>query len=521
MAKKSLIFVMVKLALVFMGVILVLSLIATVVGQVSPVEKTRQVTAANYSHKGDFSYTAYSTSGLYSGESDQSPPALFTKIIENLEILFAYSGPRTGPVKMKVILEDVNGSWQKEIPVQVTEGTIISFPLDLDQILGLGNAINTELGTRATSYLLRIAAEVQTGSEPFTATLEGTLDASTLKWDKAGFNKIERGFPGGDDWRQAAFGYRVELKENQLFGPISVKREPDLPKPFTVNPGIALVTDLVESVDIDFGYQFSCDARINSLTEEVKVQMEMAEPGRWTKSFTLVQPVKKEGKFTIKLPLDIGKLAEMAAGINKGLPGRGVTEQLITITAEVHTIAQTNAGTIDEVFTHQLTGKIGGLIEWQAVDQAGTSLLALTKTGKITTTITEPNLFMQRLSIQKLRTYSLITVLSSFLIFCGLGIIYWWRRPRLSFLEQELKRNRRKYGELISEISALPAIREGEVTIRASSLEALANISNNSLKAILLKVEPDRHTYCVIDGLVRYEYVSKTDVPVGEERTEE
>jgi len=60
-----------------------------------------------------------------------------------------------------------------------------------------------------------------------------------------------------------------------------------------------------------------------------------------------------------------------------------------------------------------------------------------------------------------------------------------------------------------------------EVTIGACSLEALVNISNNSLKPILLKVEPDKHTYYVIDGLVRYEYVSGLELPVKEERTED
>lgn len=519
MVKRASFFV--KPALIFMGVILACSLIATTIGQLSPIEKTRQVTLANYSHKGEFNYTAYSTSGLYSGESDQSPPAIFTRLVENLEILFAYSGPQSGPVKMSVILEDASGNWQKEIPVQVIVGPVISFPLNLDDMLELGNNINVQLGGRSTNYLLRIVAEVQTGGEPFTATLEGTLDAFALKWNEAGFDKIERGYPGGNDSRQAAFGYRVKLIENELFGSISLESKPDLPRTFAVSPGVTLVTNLVSSVDIDFSYQFSSDARINSLTEEVKVEMVVEEPGRWRKSYTLVPLTRKQDKININIPLDIGKLVEMAASINKGLPGKGVTEQLITITAEVHTIAQTNSGTIDEVFTHQLTGKIGGLIELQAADKAGTNLLALTKTGKITTTITEPNLFMKMLSIQRLRTYSLIALVASLLIFCGLAVLYWWRRPKLSFLEQELKRNRNKYGELISEVSAFPAIREGEVTISASSLAALANISNNSLKAILLKVEPDKHSYYVIDGLVRYEYVSKIDVPDKKERPED
>ena len=424
---------------------------------------------------------------------------------------------------MKVTLADKSGNWEKEIPIETTGGPIISFPLDLDEILELGNTISDnisgKLGGRGGSYLLRIVAEVPTESDPFKAILEGELDSSTLKWNEAGFNKIERGFPGGDDWRQAAFGYKVKLKENELFGPITLEREPDLQKAFAVDPGFAIFTPLVESLDIGFSYQFICDARINSLTEEVKAEMVVEEPGRWLKSFTLVPPTEKQGEFTINLPLDIGKLREMAESIDKGIGGIGVKEQEITIFAQVHSIAKTNSGTIDEVFSYQLKGKMGGLIEWE-VAKKGEEGLTLVKTGKITKAITEPNLVFQRLSIQRLRTYSLIGLGASLLIFCGLAVLYWWRRLKPSSLE-ELKRNRKKYGELISEVSDFPPTREGEVIIRASSLEALVNISNNSLKPILLKVQPDKHTYCVIDGLVRYEYVSKLELPDEEEQPED
>jgi hypothetical protein len=204
----------------------------------------------------------------------------------------------------------------------------------------------------------------------------------------------------------------------------------------------------------------------------------------------------------------------MAETIDQALGGRGVKEQEITILAQVHTIAKTNTGTIDEVFNHQLKGKMGETIEWGVVEK-GKEELTLIKTGSITKTITEPNLVSQ-----KLRESSLIGLGVSFPIFCGLAVLYWRRRPKPSVLEKELSRYRKKYGELISEVSDLPAI-EGEVVIRASSLEALVNISNNSLKPILLKVEPDKHTYYVIDGLVRYEYINRLELADRDEGSED
>lgn len=139
---------MVKRALILVGVILACSLIAVAGGRFIPAEKTSEVTLANYSHRGEFNYQAYSTSSLFSGESAQPPPVLFPQIIREIKILFAYSGPKTGEVEMKVILEDKNGNWQKEIPIETTGSSTISFPLDLDEILELGNTTNEELGGR-------------------------------------------------------------------------------------------------------------------------------------------------------------------------------------------------------------------------------------------------------------------------------------------------------------------------------------------------------------------------------------
>lgn len=497
---KMLMLKMVKPALILVGVILLVSLIAVAAGRFLPAEKTIEVTLANYSHRGEFNYKGYSTSSLFSGQSAQPAPVLSPQIIRDIKILFSYSGPQTGAVEMKVILEDRSGNWQKEIPIEITSGSNISFPLDLDEILELGDTINEELGGRGGNYLLRIVAEVPTKSEPFIAVLEGELGSSTLKWEEDGFNKTERGFPGGDDWHQAAFGYKVKLKENELFGKITLKRNPDLPRVVAVAPDFSLFTDLVESLDIGFNYQFDCDAQINSLTEEVKIEMVVGEPGRWQQSFTLVPPTKKQGEFTINLPLDIGKLREMAESIDQQLGGRGAKEQEITILVQVHTIARTNYGTIDEVFQHQLIGKMGETIDWGVV-AGGEEELTSVKTGTITKEITEPNLV-----VQQLRKSSLIGLAVSFPIFSALAVLYWMRRPKLSFLEKEVNRNRKKYGELISEVTDLPRVSD---IIPAASLEALVNISNNSLKPILLKVGPDKHTYCVIDGEVRYEYVSR------------
>lgn len=508
--------IIIKSALILVGVIVILSLIAVVAGEFVPPEKTSTVTMVNYSHRGEFTYIGYSTSSLFSGQSAQQNPVLFPKIIDDMDILFAYSVPEAGEVEMKVVLEERNENWQKEIAVETMGSSIISMPLNLGMILEVGETIDTQLlGGRGGSYLLKIIAEVPSESEPFVAVLEGELSASTLKWAEGGFNKIERGFPGGDEWRQAAFGYKVQLKENELFGPVSLERSPDFLMPVAVDPNFPLFTDLVESMDVDFSYRFNCDAPF-TIKEEVTVEMDVAEPGSWKKSFTLVPLIEKEGDFTINLPLDSGRLKEMADSIDADTGGRGVKEQEVTIFTRIHTVAKTDHGTIDEVINHQLKGKIGEKIDWGVVE-GGAEELVLNKEGVITREITEPNLVYDNL-----RNSSLIGLAVSFILFCAVVFLYLRGRSKLSYLEKELARNKKKYGELIAEVSDFPPIKNGDAIIPVPSLEALVNISNNALKPILLEIEPGRHTYYIFDGSLMYEYVvSELKLPTNKEYAED
>ena len=301
---------MLKIGVILVGVILIFSLIGIGAGGFIPTEKTKEVTVAKYSHQGEFSYKGYSASSLFSGETAQPNPVLFLQIIEEMEILFSYSGMEG--VKMKVILEDKNKNWQKEIPIKTSGSSSVSFPLDWKEIILLGETINAELKgeelgvlkelseeelkelveeklkelvkqkalleeklkelvtlreltkgelkderlialfeaklkelseqkalleeklkeirelteeklkeeklkvlreaklkeikelkekllKKGSGFLLRIIAEAGTGKDLFAMTLEGDLSSSALKWKEEGFNKIERGFPGGDD----------------------------------------------------------------------------------------------------------------------------------------------------------------------------------------------------------------------------------------------------------------------------------------------------------------------------------
>jgi hypothetical protein len=364
---------MTKRYLLLSGVLLICAIVFAVAAGVTPVEESTQVTLANYNHRGQFSYTAY---GIPNPNSAGPAATLYPKILESLEVLFACSSPQSDPPRFRLILEDKSAGWQKDIPTTVSAGPVFAFPLDVNGILKLGNTINTELGGRGGTYLLRVEATAGAGDEPLTAVLEGDLSASALAWHEAGFQKVERGFPGGDTLRWAAFGFRAKLTDNSLFGPIFIERTPADPKVSPVGQGQPLLTSKVEYVDIGLDYQFSSDSQVRSMAAKVQVDLTLSESGGWTKTYTLAGPVEKDGAFSLSIPVDIGKLVEMADRNDEEAGGRAAQDRQITVAAQVRTHALTDAGVIDEVFRQQLTGRIGKSVTWDAADKGGTSLLA-------------------------------------------------------------------------------------------------------------------------------------------------
>ena len=83
----------------------------------------------------------------------------------------------------------------------------------------------------------------------------------------------------------------------------------------------------------------------------------------------------------------------------------------------------------------------------------------------------------------------------------------------MSEIEKEAFRAKKKHKNVIVDITKLPAARRGEVVIPIESLEELIKAADNLLKPVLHQAEFDKHTYCVIDGLTRYEYISELWFP--------
>jgi hypothetical protein len=497
MLQRFVVWIGVGKALVCVGVVLALSAAGSVFALSRPVEKASETTMASYKHLGEFTCVAYSASV----EPSEAPLVLFPQIISSTTMLFAYTAAEPVQVTIKAFLGDKSGNWQKEVAVNATDGQPLSFPLDLGQLLALGNTISTELGGRGNGYTLKIVARIAQNGTPFEMVLQGQLDPSMLVWDGAGLTRAERGFPGGKDWVAGAFGYSAALKPNALYGPVTLTMTPQLPAFNLIASGSPLLTSQVESLDIGYVYGFSSDAEVRSVSGQVSMDLVLGETDRWTRTFPLLASTPILDTYATRIPLDVAGLREMAEAIDEEMGGRGAATQDMTISTKVHVRANTDAGIIDEIFTQQLTGKIGDKIELGGA-KSGKDSISQVKAGKITRTVVT-----RFESVPVWRAISLTLLALSVIAFGYVGFLFWQAGKRTS-LTGELRRNRKTYGGLISEVSDFPACGASQEVIDVPSLEALINISNNSLKPALVKVEPRQLIYRVIDGQTVYEHTA-------------
>jgi len=488
----------IRVGTIFFGLILIFSLLGIGAGVFVPEETSKKVVAVDYEHRGAFSIKGYSSAPLFTGQASSSSPMLFSQLIEEMDILFLSEGIEE-EIDLSLYLGDVKGNWQKEIPIEVKNTSPISFPISITNLLQKGADINAEIGGVGGNYRLTVVAENPNANPPFKTVLTGDLNSSVLQWNEEGFVKIERGFPGKNDQRSGAFGYRAKLKDNQLYGPVTFLKEPHSPGIEVISSDFQLFTALVESLDVSFDYQFNCEPKPSLLKEEVSVLMVVEEPERWRKEFQLLVHTAEEGEFSLNFPLDIAKLQEMSRDINEQLGGRGARNQNITFSVKVHTIAETQEALIDEVFEHQIILAIGDAITWSSEEESG---LISTQGRKIPKTVTEINPVYK-----PLRKGSLIGLGISFPIFAFLGYLFWQIRPRVSFLRRELKRIKRKYKDSLVETNEIPQLKLQERITNMRSLEDLVKSANNSAEPVLFFVEEKQATFWVEKGANRHRYV--------------
>jgi hypothetical protein len=528
-------------------VVVSLLLIASIVGlwraYAMPETVAQEVALVTYRHFGNFDGIVYVTPSYLLGNppetsQDETESSLyFTNIIDDIQVGFDYNFVPDSPTVVSSQVEVVAiitgpSKWQKTIPLTSASGLgnhfNISFPLDLDEIDEMINTIEVELGFRRpestvqNSYSLVIEARVKVngsaGSEQINDTFVQTTGIEvvrgTLEWDNQLFLSERETHSDFSYRHQGSFDYTIRVKQNSLYP--SQTLTSDLYSPPSLIrqqwSGEVIYLKLTDIMKTNFSYKFRCDKPVRNLVEELQVTASLEFTDVWTKTFILVPDTQESGDFEVEFYLDVNFFKELTDTIMEEI-GMGPSSHQLTIEAVVHTSADTDFGRIDDVFTQTMTGELGTtVITWDEE-------LESSKSGSISQTqvISNPDKLIG-LSVSGARSlFIYLTSVIAVLCLFG-GILYVIRGPaKLPEIEEEARRAKRKYKDLIVDVQELPEVKDA-VVVPLDSLDGLVTTAQGLFKPVLHQVETGRHTYCVLDAMIRYEYVSEEKPPASRKR---
>jgi hypothetical protein len=493
-----------------------------------PTTIEQPITVMNCEHSAKFDYLVYLKPNSLYGDVVPTEEAgismvFFRDIIDEAQLAFSYkfdSSPSVANVTNEVVVSIIAenpGLWQKAM-TQLEEthaGTefAVDFPLNLDYLDGIVDDIENDIGITSSTRNFIIRAVVHTTAETalgqtiedeFSYELTAVLTAKELQL-QGNLGGIKAGSKEGIKYEgNGRFDYEVHLKPNNLYETDVLKSEatpatesPTFPQ--TLGPGLLYFPKIIDNIEASFSYQFNSDMPVENLIEEVEVTASIDYPEMWSKTLTLVPETTKSGAFTVDFPIDISKFNEVTDTLRDEL-GFGAASYDLTITAVVHTTADTDSGRIDEVFTHSLEGELGG----STLSFTGSLAKKQPSTIQESRTVPAPN-------AHQFRVLSLVIL--ALVVFAFVFVMWNARHAKalpISRMEEEELRAKRKHKGVIVDVGELPPTGAGEAVIPIGSVDELVKTADALLKPVLHHVEADKHTYCVIDGAIRYQYIIKT-----------
>ncbi|MBI4328846.1 MAG: hypothetical protein HY685_03160 [Chloroflexi bacterium] len=518
-----------------------------------------------YDHQGAFRYTLYlkpslafgtierdeegsfALAGLASTVEAKTPdPVFFTKIVDTMSVSYRYELlaqdlNAQSAAQITAVLENP-GLWQKEVvivPLATYTGPFsIDIPLDIAALQSTAAKINQELGIPGGVKQFLLKATVRTSAQTASGAREADFvqttrlipDTATLTWQR-GLTKSEMATWDGVSYEQKGkFDYAIRLKDNILFGPITLRPDEEGiagegqgtegPLPGTVLTSPAASADAleplavaktyqknsVERIDVKFDFPFTADPPASSLTQEVEITG-VLKGTSWQETLTLVPPTPLSKDFTVAFPLDLPLLYAIIDFNQRQHPEPAAAWDLI-LSARVHAKANTAFGPIDDQLTQPLTLKMSSTeIAWpDATPQV--------KEGDIHRTALQPN---NSASAARMGSLGVTGMVGVALAFVGWHYVE-ARRRRLSELESEALQLRGKYKELLLDVQDLPQRKDGTL-VELNSMEAVIKTSEALLKPVLHITRPTKHTYAVLDDAIWYVYVHEVAATAPEPGT--
>jgi len=467
-------------------------------------------TRLTYEVKGSFDHQAYRQS---TKEQDKPNPKYFAKIVDSILVSYSYQflpsetvSSVTGQAEISAIVRS-SGMWEKEVellPMRQTMGNFsTSFPLNPDEFLELADTISKEIGISTSSPQLILKATVHTEAETesgvlkesFVQTCQVDISGSVFVWHRP-FSLSRKGYWEGMTYEQRGnFGYEIQLNPNILFGATTMHSDTAEDMPLVkLSPSASYPSDTTEILELTLFCQMDSGKPVTDVSHEVDVNVVLSRPGGEDIIFKPVSKQRLDENSSITFPLDIALIYDIIGATVK----EGANSDLI-VKADVHTVARSDFGIIDEVISPGLNIT---LEPEQLVFSAETEGA---KSGSFKETVLVPNAGRGR------------TITSSLgVVGMGLAVLLYggWsfrqaRRVKVPVprVEIEAIQARKKHKDIIVDVQALPP-RGGQVLIPIDSLDELVKVADALLKPVLHKATADKHTYYVTDGLTLYEYIS-------------
>jgi hypothetical protein len=320
---------------------------------------------------------------------------------------------------------------------------------------------------------------------------------------------VERKVTACSYHHEGNFNYIVYLKNNSIY---------EIP---TLGPGGngKYFKKITDHVDAFFSYEFT-STRNAEISGEYDV-IASVNTEIWDKDFVIApktsfgsSSTSASADFNTSFPINFTRFEDFIEKVEEET-GVRVKNPVLIMKCNVHTRANTDAGTIDESFVPSLTVALGE----NTIEINGD--LSQRKSGGIEKTekVFQPGV------IEK-RKHSLIMTLAVFFVFIAFAVLTKGEKRMLSETEKgakEVKEVMKKYGDWIVNTEDLPsgAGMEDQSIIHLSSFEDLIKVAEELGKPVLHKLPSnaeEKHAYYVFDGSIRYEFLLGLSREIGNDK---
>jgi len=296
------------------------------------------------------------------------------------------------------------------------------------------------------------------------------------------------------------YDYIAGLKPNEIYE-----------NRLTLSPGEGILyLNVVENFAITFHYTFICDCPA-SITTEYLVGMDLESPGKWIKHLTMVprNSISSNGErleFSTELFITVPWFDGLKEVIDAET-GTSSSTYNLRVKPEVHTVAETDVGTIDESLVPEL------VMSFKYGSAEGNQIMMSSLENNIPGAIqrTETTYYGDVLA------YRSIFYVVSAVAFVGLiGTAWGFMRTRSKSPEKLVENIIKPFKESVIEVAEEPSYKKQRATITMKSLEDLVSLAEGLGKPVLHLRKPARipnaeqiHTFYVLDDMTRYEYSLK------------